>query len=433
MPDILGATILKIHKNLISMARWLYNKKQSKIVISSIEPADPDDGDFWIDMGNVSVPPSYDKYHESLGPTIDCAIFGGFAFNTFNIDCYNLAIQDTYLNSDCVVYNTQSEKYITVSCDFVTDWILVCGAKTYDRIYATHYKAAYYGYYGNKYNNYMAGDKYEPVPIGSLNTDYFKVTDEKGFYITALLAMYDERNQSKEGNGFNVLFGIYIPDGVIPFKTITIGFHHQIGYPVNRNIVYTRTILNSDFSTDSIYTRYAIWPDETNGAVPKLFEVLYDLWKWQTGEIPLEVSVTTLKGESKTFYLYNDKKEVSQNEIVTLPITSSCSIVSNGVSIKQGYYPSENDIKNKISANNKIKELFIQNYPVGNGVFKNELVIKVSPEIDEIQIKDNIESLIYLSMFESDNNGYIHIRDERIVAIYETILSSSSSIKIQMR
>lgn len=432
-PDILGSSVKRIQKNVTRLANWLYDKKQSKITISSIEPAQPDDGDFWIDMGSVHTPPSYNNFLEILGPTASCTVEGGYIFNVVDVDCSNLAIHIDYIDSDCVVYDTHVEKYIDVDCNFVTSWMLTCGAKTYDRMYATHYRAAYYGYYGEEHNNYMAGDKYEPVPIGKLDKDYFSITDEKGFYITALMAMYDERNQSKEGNGFNVLFGIYIPDGVIPFKSITIGFHHQLGYPTYRNIVYTRTILDSEFSTDSIYTRYATWPDETNGAIPKLFEVLYDFWRWQVGEIPLEVSVITPKGMRQTYYVYNTQNKKDDTSII-LPTISSCSIVPNGVQIKHGYIGSQQPrlLSNTDSSDTKIEEICIQNYSIGNGRFKNELVLKVSPDVKEIQIKDNIESILSLSSSEVDENGYIHIRDERVVAIYEAALSSPS-IEIQMR
>ena len=434
MLDILGSPLTKIRDEITKASTWLYNKKQSKITISSIEPVEPDDGDFWIDMGSVTIPPSYDKFYEVYGITMDCYIMDTYLYHTMDIDCYNLGLVQAYLDIDGELYDTTVTAYLDIDCKLITPWMLTCGAKLYDRMYLNHYKAAYYGYYSDQHNNYMAGDKYEPKPIGSLVENSFSVSN-KTFYITALMAMYDERNQSKEGNGFNVLFGIYIEDGIIPFESITIGFHHHLTWPEERDIEYVRTIYTSEFSTESIYTRYVSWPDETNGAIPKLFEVLHDFWRFQVGEVPLEVSVSTVNGEVETYYI--SMKQEDSSKVIELPTTQVCSIIENGISISKGYMKDSQQIAlaRYRAREESIEEIFIRNYACGN-LYKNELLIRVNTDREYIELW--IDRRMKETMLRINTNtdvwddGYIHIRDERVVALYETALSSQR-IKLQMR
>ena len=434
MLDILGSPLTKIRDEITKASTWLYNKKQSKITISSIEPVEPDDGDFWIDMGSVTIPPSYDKFYEVYGITMDCYIMDTYLYHTMDIDCYNLGLVQAYLDVDGELYDTTVTAYLDIDCKLITPWMLTCGAKLYDRMYLNHYKAAYYGYYSDQHNNYMVGDKYEPTPIGSLVENSFSVSN-KTFYITALMAMYDERNQSKEGNGFNVLFGIYIEDGIIPFESITIGFHHHLTWPEERDIEYVRTIYASEFSTESIYTRYVSWPDETNGAIPKLFEVLHDFWRFQVGEVPLEVSVSTVNGEVETYYI--SMKQEDSSKVIELPTTQICSIIENGISISKGYMKDSQQIAlaRYRAREESIEEIFIRNYACGN-LYKNELLIRLSTDKEHIELW--IDGRMKETMLRINTNtdvwddGYIHIRDERVVALYETALSSQR-IKLQMR
>ena len=434
MLDILGSPLTKIRDEITKASTWLYNKKQSKITISSIEPVEPDDGDFWIDMGSVTIPPSYDKFYEIYGITMDCYIMDTYLYHTMDIDCYNLGLVQAYLDIDGELYDTTVTAYLDIDCKLITPWMLTCGAKLYDRMYLNHYKAAYYGYYSDQHNNYMAGDKYEPKPIGSLVENSFSVSN-KTFYITALMAMYDERNQSKEGNGFNVLFGIYIEDGIIPFESITIGFHHHLTWPEERDIEYVRTIYASEFSTESIYTRYVSWPDETNGAIPKLFEVLHDFWRFQVGEVPLEVSVSTINGEVETYYI--SMKQEDSSKVIELPTTQVCSIIENGISISKGYMKDSQQIAlaRYRAREESIEEIFIRNYACGN-LYKNELLIRFNMDREYIELW--IDGRMKETMLRINTNtdvwddGYIHIRDERVVALYETALSSQR-IKLQMR
>lgn len=434
MLDILGSPLTKIRDEITKASTWLYNKKQSKITISSIEPVEPDDGDFWIDMGSVTIPPSYDKFYEVYGITMDCYIMDTYLYHTMDIDCYNLGLVQAYLDIDGELYDTTVTAYLDIDCKLITPWMLTCGAKLYDRMYLNHYKAAYYGYYSDQHNNYMAGDKYEPKPIGSLVENSFSVSN-KTFYITALMAMYDERNQSKEGNGFNVLFGIYIEDGIIPFESITIGFHHHLTWPEERDIEYVRTIYASEFSTESIYTRYVSWPDETNGAIPKLFEVLHDFWRFQVGEVPLEVSVSTVNGEVETYYI--SMKQEDSSKVIELPTTQVCSIIENGISISKGYMKDSQQIAlaRYRAREESIEEIFIRNYAWGN-LYKNELLIRLSTDREYVELW--IDGRMKETMLRINTNidvwddGYIHIRDERVVALYETALSSQR-IKLQMR
>lgn len=433
MLDILGSPLTKIRDEITKASTWLYNKKQSKITISSIEPVEPDDGDFWIDMGSVTIPPSYDKFYEVYGITMDCYIMDTYLYHTMDIDCYNLGLVQAYLDIDGELYDTTVTAYLDIDCKLITPWMLTCGAKLYDRMYLNHYKAAYYGYYSDQHNNYMAGDKYEPKPIGSLVENSFSVSN-KTFYITALMAMYDERNQSKEGNGFNVLFGIYIEDGIIPFESITIGFHHHLTWPEKRDIEYVRTIYASEFSTESIYTRYVSWPDETNGAIPKLFEVLHDFWRFQVGEVPLEVSVSTVNGEVETYYI--SMKQEDSSKVIELPTTQVCSIIENGISISKGYMKDSQQIAlaRYRAREESIEEIFIRNYACGN-LYKNELLIRfnMDREYIELWIDGRMkETLLKINMKDVWDDGYIHIRDERVIALYETALSSQR-IKLQMR
>lgn len=434
MLDILGSPLTKIRDEITKASTWLYNKKQSKITISSIEPVEPDDGDFWIDMGSVTIPPSYDKFYEVYGITMDCYIMDTYLYHTMDIDCYNLGLVQAYLDIDGELYDTTVTTYLDIDCKLITPWMLTCGAKLYDRMYLNHYKAAYYGYYSDQHNNYMAGDKYEPKPIGSLVENSFSVSN-KTFYITALMAMYDERNQSKEGNGFNVLFGIYIEDGIIPFESITIGFHHHLTWPEERDIEYVRTIYASEFSTESIYTRYVSWPDETNGAIPKLFEVLHDFWRFQVGEVPLEVSVSTVNGEVETYYI--SMKQEDSSKVIELPTTQVCSIIENGISISKGYMKDSQQITlaRYRAREESIEEIFIRNYACGN-LYKNELLIRINidREYIELWIDGRMKESLLKINTKTDvwDDGYIHIRDERVVALYETALSSQR-IKLQMR
>lgn len=435
MLDILGSPLTKIRDEITKASTWLYNKKQSKITISSIEPVEPDDGDFWIDMGSVTIPPSYDKFYVSdANVLIDCQIIDRFFYKTLDIDCYNLSLVQAYLDIDGELYDTTVTVYLDIDCKLITPWMLTCGAKLYERMYLNHYKAAYYGYYSDQYNNYMAGDKYEPVPIGSLIQNSFTVSN-KTFYITALMAMYDERNQSKEGNGFNVLFGVYIEDGVIPFESITIGFHHHLAWPEERDIEYVRTIYASEFSTDSIYTRYVSWPDETNGAIPKLFEVLHDFWRFQVGEVPLEVSVTTVNGQVETYYM--SMKQEDSSKAFEFTTTQVCSIIENGIDIRKGYMKEDSQqitLARYRAREESIEEIFIHNYACGN-IYKNELMILIDTDRESIELWIDgrmKESLLRINTNDTWDDGYIHIRDERVVALYETALSSQR-IKLQMR
>lgn len=315
----LGDSPVAIRDTLQTICNKLFNKKCNKIYITSITPKDPDEHDIWFDMGNAVEPPVYDKPISFTPLEIDGTVYESYMSKSISVEgtIRLFTYRDFIVNA--ILNDKKREENFFVDCIIGTDWMMVSGLKFYDRVYTDHYKAAYYGYY-DAATLYKQNDKYFPIPIGSLNSNIFTFNGKK-YTVTALMGMYDER--TTEGNGFTDIFAIDTGDGTINFDRITLTLRHEMKR-TGRVIQYVKTLYASDFVTGSkVNIKQAIWPDETNGAIPKLFEILHDLNSQSEGEVGWDI-----KPYSDTAFFNMKRSYEEDTNNVKIDIPTSGQLVS---------------------------------------------------------------------------------------------------------
>lgn len=355
----LGDSLRVIHDEIVRLFNLLQNKKQRKIYLSAIEPTQVEDNDVWIDMSDEMSPPVYNKDFSTDVLSIDMRVMSNLTSAYMDIDVNiarsiisNLFIDATVLDTANLIY-----KDINVDVFIGTNWELTSGGTEYERVYLNHFRAAYYGYFDTSLT-YMQSDKYPPKPMGNIDSNKIIVGD-KSCTILGLMGMYDER--STTGNGFNNFLSIYTEDGVIPFESLTLSVTHTFKVS-KRTVSYQKTFLASEFTNDDVKIKKYIWPDETNGAEPKLFQILHDAYTYKepvyfsftTNTSTSAVSLFSLDTDLINTYSFISKEKfnpikfsrsygaLSSEDISQCPIINSGNIIYfDGIFVyskKEGYY-----------------------------------------------------------------------------------------------
>ena len=275
------------------------------------------------------------------------------------------------------------------------------------------------GYYTPAANWIQDQDR-PPVQIGSMQSAQFDI-DGKPFYILSLMAYYDEDNTTS-GNGFNVLFTIRTPDRVIPFDSLTITINHQFRYPKRRDVVYTKTITAEEFDSEDLLVRHATWSDETNGAIPKLFEILYDLNHYS--DIPVNVDLkATVNGN--TYGFTKTTNALIHGKDIDIPVEEIRKITDTGdIDIQTGY-----NILSKYNNLEPVKSIIIKREKDSAGRYIKYLEVEfsdVSYTAANITLRDNYDSGLRIKTKDIVNNKF-KVTDPYKVKIWSEVFSTSLS------
>lgn len=211
---------------------------------------------------------------------------------------------------------------------------LIIGIKSYDRVYGSNFRGIYYGYYTEE-SDFNQEDKYKPVKMGSLSPNSFSISGTE-FSIISLLAMNDKRREESNLPGYTYAFILKTPQGIIPFKSITIMIDHQCTNANKENIQCCKTFYDTDFSTDNIYIRKAIWYDINN----ELFNSLEKLYRCKDGEINIKLRIVMPDGKE-----YSSLQNIISNGTsISLPLIENNSVLENKISLAKGFYSDDNPI-----------------------------------------------------------------------------------------
>ena len=404
---------------LSDSANKLFNKKQNKIRVSFLRPNAAEEGDIWIDTGEHSAQVFNKPYIDDNFLSLTAVIEQLEASKEVNISGFVEEHLSKDINISADIINNTADKYIDIMAEVSSNWVLKSGRKEYDRMYGKHFRTAYYGYYTPAANWIQDQDR-PPVQIGSIQSAQFDI-DGKPFYILSLMAYYDEDNTAS-GNGFNVLFTIRTPDRVIPFDNLTITINHQFRYPKRRDVVYTKTITAEEFDSEDLLVRHATWADETNGAIPKLFEILYDLNHYS--DIPVNIDLkATVNGN--TYGFTKTTNALIHGKDIDIPVEEIRKITDTGdIDIQTGY-----NTLGKYNNLEPVKSIIIKREKDSAGRYIKYLEVEfsdVSYTAANITLRDNYDSGLRIKSKDIVNNKF-KVTDPYKVKIWSEVFNTSLS------